>query len=42
MFTGIVQGRGEVISIDQKQDFRRHAVNRVEALVQHFSDAWHL
>lgn len=26
MFTGIVQGRGEVISIDQKQDFRRHVV----------------
>lgn len=26
MFTGIVQGRGELIAIEQKQDFRRHVV----------------
>ncbi|QAV24468.1 riboflavin synthase subunit alpha [Proteus hauseri] len=34
MFTGIVQGKGRVISIEDKGDFRTHIIELPEALVQ--------
>lgn len=33
MFTGIVQGRGTLAAIEQKQDFRRHLVRMPQALL---------
>ncbi|OAT47243.1 riboflavin synthase [Proteus hauseri ATCC 700826] len=34
MFTGIVQGKGRVVSIEDKGDFRTHIIELPEALVQ--------
>ena len=33
MFTGIVQGRGQVLAIEQREDFRRHSIRMPAALL---------